>query len=130
MVSFKLGDMYFEYDEWKNQYNINEHGISFKTAARVFFDFDRIELYDEENSSGEDRYDTIGDISAGTVRLKESLGVSVGLLKGQEQNSDILYVVYAERFTRTADGKIVDVTRLISARLATKFERGVYYGKY
>ena len=37
MVSFQLGGMYFEYDEWKNQYNINEHGISFKTAARVFF---------------------------------------------------------------------------------------------
>lgn len=31
-----LGDMLFEYDEWKNEYNIEHHGISFKQAARVF----------------------------------------------------------------------------------------------
>lgn len=28
------------------------------------------------------------------------------------------------------DGKGTDVTRLISARFATNFERGIYYGKY
>ena len=42
--------MNFEYDEAKNISNIEKHGISFKNAARVFFDYDRIELYDEENS--------------------------------------------------------------------------------
>lgn len=61
-VTFTLGDMIFEYDERKNEYNIEHHGISFKQAARVFFDYDRIELYDEENSEVEDRYDTIGDL--------------------------------------------------------------------
>lgn len=40
------------------------NGISFKTAARVFFDYDRIEMYDEEHSAEEDRYNTIGDASA------------------------------------------------------------------
>ena len=49
-VSFTLGGMNFEYDENKNRKNIEKHGISFKSAARVFFDYDRIEYYDEENS--------------------------------------------------------------------------------
>ena len=35
-VTFTLGDMIFEYDERKNEYNIEHHGISFKQAARVF----------------------------------------------------------------------------------------------
>lgn len=64
-IMFSLGDMVFEYDEWKNEYNIVHHGISFYHAARVFFDYDRIELYDEKSSIIEDRYDTIGDLSAG-----------------------------------------------------------------
>lgn len=46
-VTFSLGGMIFEYDEKKNKINIEKHGISFKSAARVFFDYDRIEYYDE-----------------------------------------------------------------------------------
>ena len=72
IVSFTLGDMMFEYDERKNQKNIVKHGISFTTAARVFFDYDRIEYYDKANSYEEDRYDTIGDTSAGAVNLEHS----------------------------------------------------------
>ena len=49
MVSFSLGGMAFEYDDNKNQINIKKHGISFKSAARIFFDYDRIEFYDEES---------------------------------------------------------------------------------
>ena len=63
-VWFSLRDLIFEYDEDKNRKNIEKHGISFKTAARVFFDYDRIEMYDEEHSAEEDRYNTIGDASA------------------------------------------------------------------
>ncbi len=57
-VTFILGGITFEYDENKNRTNIKKHGISFKSAARVFFDYDRIEFYDEENSVCEDRYAT------------------------------------------------------------------------
>ena len=69
MVTFTLGGMVFEYDEEKNRKNVQKHGISFRNAARVFFDYDRIELYDEEHSDDEERYDTIGDISAGKISL-------------------------------------------------------------
>ena len=43
---------------------------------------------------------------------------------------DIIYVVYTDRVKADRSGRKADVTRLISARLATEFERGVYYGKY
>lgn len=68
--------MEFEWDEEKAQTNLKKHGVLFETAAKVFLDDNRIEIYDEANSIGEDRYITIG-------------------LAG-----DILFVVYTERGTR------------------------------
>ena len=131
-VSFTMGGMHFEYDENKNQKNIEKHGISFKSAARVFFDYDRIEMYDEENSDTEDRYDTIGDLSAGTVELSRygketTIGNIKNLLEGKD---DVLFVVYTERVRVNDQGTQIDVTRIIFARYATNFERGLYYGKY
>ena len=63
--TFIIEDMLFEYDEEKNETNIKKHGISFEIAARVFFDYNRIELYDEEHSTDEERFDTIGSTIAG-----------------------------------------------------------------
>ena len=129
-VTFTLGDMIFEYDEQKNEYNIEHHGISFRQAARVFFDYDRIELYDEENSEVEDRYDTIGDLSAGyaNVSVGETVIGDIGSFMGER--NDIIFVVYTERVQLNKNEEKIDVTRLISARFATSFERGLYYGKY
>lgn len=125
LVSFVMGGMHFEYDEKKNRYNIENHGISFKSAARIFFDYDRIEYYDEENSADEDRYDTIGDLSAGTYYLATNSETTIGSV-GKD---DVLFVVYTERTKRIKNDTEVEVTRLISARYATSFERGLYYGK-
>lgn len=125
-VTFTLGGMTFEYDENKNKINIEKHGISFKSAARVFFDYDRIEFYDEYNSDFEERFDTIGDLSAGSVNLLKNTDTMIGAI-GEE---DVLFVVYTERIKRNENGVEIDVTRLISARYATNFERGLYYGKY
>lgn len=44
--------------------------------------------------------------------------------------NDIIFVVYTERVQIDGDEEKIDVTRLISARFATNFERGLYYGKY
>ena len=122
VVCFTLGGLLFEYDPEKNRKNIEKHGISFKSAARVFFDYDRIELYDEAHSGDEDRYDTIGDTSAGNLTI-------IGNLQDTRRVDDILFVVYTERVIVEEDGRSKEITRLISARLATSFERGVYYGK-
>ena len=43
--------------------------------------------------------------------------------------NEILFVVYTERVRIAENGTKTDVTRLISARMATEFERGLYYGK-
>ena len=52
--------MEFEWDEEKAQTNLKKHGVLFETAAKVFLDDNRIEIYDEANSIEEDRYITIG----------------------------------------------------------------------
>ena len=44
--------------------------------------------------------------------------------------NDILFVVYTERVHTIDNGKTIETTRLISARMATNFERGLYYGKF
>ena len=118
-VVFILNDVFFEYNEEKNRANIKKHGLSFQTAARAFFDYDRIEFYDEGHSGDEDRYDIIGDLNAG--------GTIIG--SAFDQSEDIVFVVYAERERRLKDGKSVEIIRIISARYANNFERGLYYGK-
>lgn len=130
-ITFKLGEMIFEYDEWKNAYNIEHHGISFKQAARVFFDYDRIELYDEENGKTEERYDTIGDLSAGYVNVPATKETVIGNINSfSGEINDIIFVVYTERIKTDKMEEKNSVIRLISARFATNFERGLYYGKY
>lgn len=128
-VHFSLGGMNFEYDDNKNKINIKKHGISFKSAARIFFDYDRIELYDEDHSDDEDRYNTIGDTSAGKTISKSAETLIGSVSQFNENANEILFVVYTERVRIEENGSKTDVTRLISARMATEFERGIYYGK-
>ena len=126
-VSFTIAGIAFEYDAHKEQINIQKHGISFRTAARVFFDEDYIEEFDAAHSNDEPRYNVIGDVSAGNAKLHATLGNSDPFLS---EANDILYVVYAERVRNFADGEPCEIIRLISARLANSFERGLYYGQY
>ena len=51
-------------------------------------------------------------------------------LIGSITKEDVLFVVYTERVKKLVNGDEIEVTRLISARYATSFERGLYYGKY
>lgn len=125
-ISFQMGGMLFEYDEEKNKKNILKHGIDFRIAARVFFDYDRIEYVDEQHSEDERRFNTIGDTSAGVLHYDSTI---IGKPLGGKFVNDILFVVYTDRVRINENGKKVDVTRIISARFATNFERGVYYGK-
>lgn len=89
--------MQFEWDDEKEKINIIKHGIDFTTAARVFKDENRLELYDEAHSNVEDRYITIGLI---------------------DEVAYLVMVVYTER---------EEAIRLISARKATQKERRMYY---
>ena len=50
----------FDWDEAKNQLNIEHHGISFTEAATVFNDNNAVFAFDENHSVDEERFMIIG----------------------------------------------------------------------
>ena len=52
----------FEWDEGKNQSNIEKHGISFEVAKEAFSDPRRIILVDQAHSQDEERYFCVGRV--------------------------------------------------------------------
>jgi len=91
------------WDEEKNTDNKGKHGIGFETARFVFADPNRLWRFDrsEGNSSGEDRWQTLGKAEG------------------------VVFAVYTE-----CESEVTNETRLITARLATKAERRIYNGYY
>lgn len=89
--------MIFEWNEEKYHSNYMKHWIRFEHATQVWKDPMALEFYDSESSAGEDRF----------IKIGHSLG------------HGILVVVYCERM----NGEVI---RIISARNATKSERGLY----
>ena len=87
----------FEWDEQKNRENQRKHGVSFAEAQTVFFDENAVEFYDDKHSEREDRFFLLGI----STKLK------------------VLLVCHCLR----KNGSII---RIISARKATKKERGLY----
>jgi len=73
--------MDFEWSAAKAASNLRKHGILFEDAARVFFDFGRIEIYDGRDNYGEDRWAVIGMVRAAvlyvvyTVRDEETIRI-------------------------------------------------------
>jgi uncharacterized DUF497 family protein len=53
-------ELVFIWDPEKEQENVREHGVDFKTAEQVFFDYNRKERYDDDSSDNEDRWQTMG----------------------------------------------------------------------
>ena len=53
--------MTFEWDEAKNEDNIEKHHISFEMAQEAFFDKKRIIIEDKKHSKKEKRYFCIGN---------------------------------------------------------------------
>jgi len=89
--------MRFDWDPKKNEVNLNKHGVDFEEAETVFEDERAVTIYDQGHSYDEDRFIIIG-ISR---KLRE------------------LTVCHCLR-----DGD--NVTRIISARRATKNESKLY----
>ena len=54
--------MNFEWDETKNQRNLEKHGIPFEYAIRVFLDPTRLDTVDQRKNYGEERKTTLGKI--------------------------------------------------------------------
>lgn len=83
-VAYEINDGYF--------YMQRNH--TFKSAARIFFDYDRIEFYDEDHSYDEDRYNTIGDTSAGRISQKAEGALIGNIDQFIGKMNEILFVVY------------------------------------
>ena len=60
----------FEWDERKNQQNIEKHGVSFDVAKMVFDDPKRLTLFDGGHSQDEDRYFCIGKVNDGVLTVR------------------------------------------------------------
>ncbi len=88
--------MQFEWDKKKAESNLAKHSVSFEEASTVFDDPLARILYDAEHSVEEDR-----EIIVGHSIINRLLAIS---------------------FTEKFNGNV----RIISARLATKKERGRY----
>ena len=58
---FNPRDAVFEWDEEKDHINFIKHGVHFKTAAKVFFDPNKLIRENLEHSS-EERYDILGKV--------------------------------------------------------------------
>jgi len=89
----------FEWDEPKAVANLKKHHVSFEDAKSIFFDEFGVQFFDDDHSSGEDRF----------------------LMLGMSSRAKLLIVCHCER----DHGATV---RIISARKATKRESAFYRG--
>lgn len=89
--------MRFEWDENKNNTNIQKHGVSFEEAKSVFYDDFAMQFYDDKNSKEEDRF----------------------LMLGMSLQSRLLLICHCERDSGHS-------IRIISARKSTKEESKHY----
>jgi uncharacterized DUF497 family protein len=90
----------FEWDEAKNIANQRKHGVSFEVAATVFEDLLQLIIKDRVDETGEQRWKAVG----------------------MADEAILLLVVHTMR----EDDSAQEVTRIISARRATRKERRAY----
>ena len=100
--TYELRGQIFEWDRDKHLANIKKHGITFKIAAKAFFDPNAEEYEDEAHSQDEERF----------------------ILIGMDESERILTVCHCLR------GKDDSVVRIISARKATREEEKLYGGAF
>ena len=96
--------MKFDWDPLKEKINMEKHGLSFSETCYVFTDPNSLSKFDEEHSSDEDRWITLGMLPGGTM------------------------VVVVHTF-RSRDAEAEEYVRIISARRATKNEIKLYHGR-
>ncbi len=93
-----MDELLFEWDEEKNQHNIDVHGISFDIAKHVFEDEFYIEYYDEEHSSlGEERYQVIGLVYDVLFVVYTERNEKIRLISARLAEEDEKEVYYAHR---------------------------------
>lgn len=113
---FYLDELKFVWDKAKNEVNIRDHGVDFRTAALVFNDPYALTDYDFGHSDDEDCDTAIGvpvDLTD-TLDVPGFEGIPRAFLGAVD---DVLLVVYTMRFIAGSE-----YHRIISARAAEKDE--------
>lgn len=89
--------MQFEWDDEKEQINIKKHGIDFETAALIFDDENRLEIYDEAHSEYEDRY--INGVAVIAMVVYTERGEAIRLISAREatKKERRMYYDYSQR---------------------------------
>ena len=104
-IKLELDGMLFTWDDEKEKINIRKHGVRFSVAATAFLDYDAVIRHNSfDDVTGEERFDIIA-LVAGNI---------------------IMFVVYVSR--ENINNR--DVTRIISARKATRQEEKIYDNGY
>ncbi len=91
-----IAETIVEWDENKNQINIQKHGISFDTAALVFADDERIEYYDKLHSIDEDRYVVLGCVHGVLYVVYTMRGDAARLISARMATSTERKIYYGE----------------------------------
>ena len=117
---FYVGDYNFVWDKAKNEVNLRDHGIDFKTATLVFNDPYALGESDKEHSNVEERNRKTGIPvdEEDTLDIPGFEGVPRALM-GEIDN--VLFIVYTTRFMKNDE-----YYRMISARAAVKKEIDAY----
>jgi uncharacterized DUF497 family protein len=71
----------FEWDDDKADINAQMHGVSFHEATDVFYDPNRVELFDEGHSEEEGRYIVVGFSATGRLLLVSFKPVDSNLIR-------------------------------------------------
>lgn len=93
----KVYDFIVEWDTSKNAANIIKHGVSFETAAYIFNDVNRIEMYDDEHSESEDRYYTIGKVGSVLFVVYTERGEIIRLISARKASKKEEEMYYGNR---------------------------------
>lgn len=81
--------MQFDWDETKNQINIDKHGIDFADVVELF-NHPMLTLLDEREDYGEDRWIGIGWIKS-----------LIGVVIYTERDGDVIRIISARKATKT-----------------------------
>ena len=88
----------FEWDEKKEKENIKKHGVDFKEAQTVFFNFPLEVFFDPEHSDQEDRYIAVGFSQKGrsllVVHCENSSGTKIRIISARKATKKELKSVF------------------------------------
>lgn len=88
MGEIEIDGLVIEWDDNKAAINKRKHGISFKMAARIFLDDNRIEDFDDEHSDDEERIKVLGIVEKVLVVIYTERREKLRLISARYANKD------------------------------------------